>query len=432
MKISGFYKKAAVVLILAAAVGGGYYYYNSESEEFSFKTADISARDIVSSIDATGTIEPEDLIEIAARVSGEILSFGKDKSGKTVDYGSRVGEGDVLAVIDEEIQRSNLIQAQAQLEQRKSSNAQAKANLELSIAKLRQAERDWKRAESLGVGDALSQSTYDSYLSAWEISKAQLEVDKATISQTDGQIKEAEAALRAEERNLQYCIIKSPVDGVIIDRIVNIGQTVVSSMSASDLFLIAKDLKKMEVWASVNEADIGQIRIGQPVSFTVDAFPGETFKGEVQKLRLNATMSQNVVTYVVEVSTDNSSERLLPYLTANLKFETARENKTLAVPNGALRVVIEEKYVSPLANPEDLEAESKIWKVGEDGLALPVPVETGISDGEYTAIKLPKGANADFAAIIGVQSVSEKSGATSNPFAFKPPARKKSSSGPPM
>src|SRR5205823_11154354 len=147
------------------------------------------------------------------------------------------------------------------------------------------------------------------------------------------------AALKNAEINLAYCTITSPVKGVIVDRRVNIGQTVVSSLNAPSLFLIAKDLKRLQVWASVNEADIGNIRSGQQVTFTVDAYPGRTFKGTVapDQPRLNASMTQNVVTYTVVVTTRNDDGKLKPYLTANVNFEVSKHENVLLVPNAALR-----------------------------------------------------------------------------------------------
>ena len=171
----------------------------------------------------------------------------------------------------------------------------------------------------------------------------------------------------AAQRNLSYCTIKSPVKGVIIDRRVNIGQTVVSSLNAPSLFLIAKDLKRMEVWVSVNEADIGNIHQGQPVSFTVDAYPNEIFHGEVGKVRLNATMTQNVVTYTVEVITDNSSGKLLPYLTANVLFELSQKENVLLVPNVALRWSPQTKQVAPEFRTERLLTRSKVKDSHKNG-----------------------------------------------------------------
>ena len=141
----------------------------------------------------------------------------------------------------------------------------------------------------------------------------------------------------APRANLDYCTIRSPVKGTVIDRRVNVGQTVVSQMSTSSMFLIAKDLRRLQIWASVNEADVGQIHVGQQVDFTVDAFSGEKFRGVVSQVRLNATMTQNVVTYTVVVNTDNSNGKLLPYLTTNLKFEVERHDNVLQVPSMALK-----------------------------------------------------------------------------------------------
>ena len=332
--------KRIIVFIVVAACAGAVAYYGfikKSEQQFTFKTAKIEKKDIIQSIDATGTVEPEELVDVGARVSGEIVAFGKDKEGKEVDYGSEITEGSLIALIDDEIPRSDILQAKARLEQAKASLAQAKATLLQNEANLRKAERDWSRAQRLGVSEALSQASYDAYLADWETATAQIEVSKAQILQASAEVAQAEAALKVEERNLEYCTIKAPVDGIVIDRKVNVGQTVVSNMSASSLFLIAKDLKKMEVWASVNEADIGNIKKGQRVVFTVDAYPNEKFIGEVGKIRLNATMSQNVVTYVVEVLTDNSSGKLLPYLSANLNFEVKRKDGALSVPNSALR-----------------------------------------------------------------------------------------------
>ena len=164
----------------------------------------------------------------------------------------------------------------------------------------------------------------------YKAAEANVAVGEATIQQN-------EAALEMAKTNLGYSTIKSPVDGVIIDRRVNIGQTVVASLNAPSLFLIAKDLRRMQVWASVNEADIGRIHPSMPVRFTVDAYPGEVFRGKVVQVRLNATMTQNVVTYTVVVTTDNSDGKLLPYLTANVNFELEQRDNVLLVPNAALR-----------------------------------------------------------------------------------------------
>lgn len=316
-------RTVAASLLILSALSLWFFVFRERPQSPIYRLRQLERGDLVVEIGATGTLEPEEVIDIGAQVAGQIVALGTDTSGKMVDYGSAVEEGMVLARIDQALYQSDVAQASAQLKR-------SQADLVQLQAKFFQAERDWKRAQSLGPSDALSQSAFDAYRAAFESARANITVGEAAITQ-------AQAILERAERNLGYTVIRSPVRGIIIDRRVNIGQTVVSSLNAPSLFLLAKDLHRMEVWVSVNEADIGKIYPGQPVHFTVDAFPGESFKGEVRKVRLNASMTQNVVTYVVEVATDNSSGRLLPYLTANVRFLVSNRENVLIVPNAALR-----------------------------------------------------------------------------------------------
>ena len=421
----GKYRRVLIWVCVLAAVGiGAYYYFAGEvSAPVEYRTADIEKRDMVLTIDATGTVEPEELVNVGARVSGEIVSFGKDNAGKEVDYGSEISEGTVIALIDDEIQKSNLLQSEANLEKAKASQKQAQANLKVAEANLRQAERNWKRAKALGVSEALSQASYDSYLSAWEQTSAQIDVARAQILQADAEVVSCEADVKLARRNLSYCVITAPVDGVVIDRIVSVGQTVVSSMNASSLFLIAKDLKRMEVWASVNEADIGSIFKGQDVEFTVDAFPGEKFFGKVNKVRLNATMSQNVVTYIVEVSTDNSNGKLLPYLTANLSFIVKQSKGVLTVPNSALRWVPDVSMLAEGVNTEIPEGKRLVWVQAPENKVKPIAVSIGINDGAYSEVSSPE-IKEGMKVITGGEIAKGKT-TSQNPFMPKMPQRKK-------
>ena len=331
-------EKSVVLLVVLGLIGGITWYLSGAGHtSVSYRTTPIKRGDLLAAISATGTVEPEEVIDVGAQVAGQIISFGKDKNGKTIDYGSTVEEGTVLAQIDDSLYAADVALANAQLLVAKTGVRRAEADLGQLKAKRYQAERDWKRAEKLGPSDALAEASYDAYKSAYETAQANLAVGEAAIVQARDTVTQVQATLQRVQRNLRYCTITSPVKGVIIDRRVNIGQTVVSSLNAPSLFLIAKDLKRMQVWVSVNEADIGNIHPGQAVRFTVDAYPGEAFRGEVGKIRLNATMTQNVVTYTVEVITDNSSGKLLPYLTANVEFELNQKNDVLLVPNAALR-----------------------------------------------------------------------------------------------
>ncbi|MEN6624605.1 MAG: efflux RND transporter periplasmic adaptor subunit [Candidatus Sumerlaeia bacterium] len=330
-------------LIIIALVGGaaafGFRQYQSKSSgsQPNFMTSPIRTADLVAAIPATGTIEPEDLIDVGAQVAGRILEFGRDEKGNEVDYGSQVKKGMILARIDDSTYKSQLKMSESALSSAKANLARANADMGQLNAKLNQARRDWERAQRLGPSDALAQSSFDAYKSAFESAQANMEVGKAAIAQAQAQVTQSQASLDLARQNMSYCTIVSPVDGVIVDRRVNIGQTVVASLSAPSLFLIAKDLRHVQIWVAVNEADIGSIHVGQPVTFKVAALPDEQFVGEVGKIRLNASMTQNVVTYTVEVLTDNSDGRLLPYLTADVQFETARADGALVVPNAALR-----------------------------------------------------------------------------------------------
>ncbi len=326
---------AGVLLVAALALMG--YLLSGSEKPAGFKTVQVKRGDLKATISATGTVEPEEVVDVGAQVAGRIVSFGKDKNGQEVDYGSVVQTGTVLARIDDSLYAADVASAKATLAVNKAAVQNAEANLLQLKAKLYQAQRDWARAEKLGPSDALSKADYDAAKSAFEGAKANVEVGKAAISQAKSAVDQAQAQLQRAQRNLSYCTIQSPVNGVIIDRRVNIGQTVVSSLSAPSLFLIAKDLNRLQIWVSVNEADIGRIKPGQPVTFTVDAQPGDVFSAQVGKIRLNATMTQNVVTYTVEVDTDNSGGKLFPYLTANVTFIVGERKNVLIVPNTALR-----------------------------------------------------------------------------------------------
>ena len=317
--------KKAFILVVIIGIGvaiAAWYSHKNNGNKSSFRTVKITRGNLVSNINSTGTVEPEELVDVGAQVAGQVMAFGKDDDGNEVDYGSQVSEGTILAKIDDTTYASDVALVTAQLEQAKAGVENAQANLLQLKAKLDQAQLDWERAQKLGPSEALAKSTYDSYKAAYESAKANVAVGDAAILQARAAVSQTEASLQKAKRNLTYCTIKSPVKGVIIDRRVNIGQTVVASLNAPSLFLIAKDLRRMQVWVAVNEADIGKIYHGQPVTFTISTYEGQTFKGEVGKIRLNATMTQNVVTYTVEVVTDNSNGKLLPYLTANVNFET--------------------------------------------------------------------------------------------------------------
>ena len=431
------------VLVLALAlIAFVIFFKKSNDQSVSYRTEKVKRGDLMVTISATGTVEPEEVIDVGAQVAGRILEFGKDKNNKTIDYGSVIGEGTVLAQIDDSLYAADAAQAAAQVQQSRASLERAKADIEQIKAKLYQAKRDWERAQKLGPSEALAETAYDAYKSGYETAVANLAVSRATIEQAVAAVAQSEAAFKRAQRNLGYCTIKSPVKGVIIDRRVNIGQTVVASLNAPSLFLIAKDLKRMQVWVAVNEADIGKIHSGQKVSFTVDAFPGELFHGEVGKVRLNASMSQNVVTYTVEIITDNSNGRLLPYLTANVQFELDRLNNVLTVPNAALRWTPTSEQVDPkyrdlllksAGDEENLKKDKRsgnnkeqkhpngkkkgtVWIIRSGNLPEPLQLTVGTSDGMLTQVE-GDGLKEGLGVILGQQvQTNSDTEDTSNPF----------------
>lgn len=444
-KIGSF---AAGAAILAGAGIGGYYAWKNlfaEKTEIVYTLQAPVVGSMRNTIAATGTVEPEELVNVGAQVGGMVTILGTDANGHTIDYGSPVKAGMVLARIDDSLYRAEHdsanaqnLQAKASLKNAEAGILQAKAGLrekqaskQQSEALYKQALLAWERAQKLTGINARSEyeSAEASYVNAQAAlavaeagvasAEASVAAAEATKQQCEAQLASSQASLDKAKRNLDYCVISSPVDGVIIDRRVNVGQTVNSSMSAPSLFLIAKDLSKMQVWVSVNEADIGQVKTGQKTEFTVDAFPGVRFQGEVRKVRLNATMSQNVVTYVVEIGTDNSNRVLLPYLTANVKFILDSRENVLSVPNAALRFTPATAEV-PRTGPNE-----KIVWVLKNGKPAPVTVVTGLNDGMNTEI-VSGDIAADAQLVTGsrtlVKAAGESGGAAgNNPFMAKPP-----------
>lgn len=254
---------------------------------------------------AVGTMEPSEVVDVGAQVSGQIKRFGTDArgKGKPIDFGSPVKEGTVLAVIDSTRHEVKRTKARADLKR-------AEGGLLLAQARLRLAERELERAEKADSPDVA-------------VAKATVEVAKAAIVVEEGTVAQAKAGLELAELDLGHCTIRSPVAGIVIDRRVNVGQIVRSSLEAPSLFLIARDLKKLQIWAAVKEADAVHIAKGQSVTFTVDAYPGRKFGGKVadDQPRLKATIGKEKVTYTVVIDVDNSDGKLLPYLTAMVAIQ---------------------------------------------------------------------------------------------------------------
>jgi HlyD family secretion protein len=341
-----------------------------------FKTVPVERGSLEATISATGTLEPEEVVDVGAQVQGSITGFGKDRHGKSIDYGSEVEPGMLLAQIDPRAYKAQLDQADANLKR-------AEADLIQMKTRLAAAERDWRRAQQRGRGVASAGADYDTALATYETAKGNVGVGVAAI-------KQAESSKELADINLKYCQITSPVRGVIIDRRVSIGQTVISRLNAPSLFLLAKDLTNMQIRASVNETDIAQIKAAQQVTYTVDAFRGDYFVGKVNMIRLNARMTQNVVAYTVVVDTDNSDLKLLPYMTAKLHFHVKQRKNILKVANSALRWLPDVKQVAPESREELFQIQRRRGTGGtgggEPGVVLP---PAGAGRGPYAGSHPP-------------------------------------------
>jgi HlyD family secretion protein len=318
-----------VLLVLVGIIAGGaaYIYVNYYAVETPkvYRTVKVERGDLTSTISATGTLQAEDLHDVGAQVTGKIMCFGPDpdRPGKTVDFRTKVRKNMLLAKIDP-------VYFKAQWDQANAALLKAEADVLQLKATCVQREQELKRAKELRPQKAISDTDYDTDVANYEVAKANVKVGEAAV-------KQAEAALVMAQTNLDYTTIVSPVDGEVIARRVNVGQTVTSGFNTPSIVLIAKDLKRLQIWALVNEADIGRIHLDMPVRFTVATFPDESFRGVVTQIRLNAAMTSNIVSYTVVVTVDNSNLKLFPYMTASVYFEVEHRKDIFKVPNAALR-----------------------------------------------------------------------------------------------
>ncbi len=412
-----------VLAVIAAAVYALAITFGKRDDATStYRTAAVKRADVVSAITATGTIVPEDVVDVGAQINGQIASFGNDLDGKPVDFRSTVAQGAVLARIDDALFAADVASGEAQVAQATAQVHLGEANLALAKARLDQTQRDWDRAQKLAESPAFAKTDFDAARSNFEQAKASVGVAEATIAQAQASVSNAQASLLRSKRNLTYCTILSPVDGVILDRRVEIGQTVVASLNAPSLFLIAKDLRKMKLLVQVNEADIAHIEVGHEITFTADAISGRVFTGSVRKVRLNATMTQNVVTYTVEIGADNPDLVLLPYLTANVTFEVARREKVLVVPNAALRWSPRDALAdSPTSSgggggrgARGANRGPRIWIV-ENDQPRALRVTAGLSDGSVTEVS-GEGVAEDLQVIIGDLVTGARAAPGASPF----------------
>ncbi len=352
----------ALILFAVAAIS---YWFQPEAKSSTYATAPLTRGDVTRVVTATGTVNPELTIIVGTYVSGVIQDL-------SCDYNTKVKKGQVCAKIDPRPYQTIVDQNAANL-------LQAKAQLEKTKATLEYARLVYERNAKLVKTDAVSKDAVDNARSAMNQAQAQIGVDEATI-------KQREAALAAAQVNLSYTDIVSPVDGTVVSRNVTMGQTVAASFQTPTLFLIATDLTKMQVDTNVSESDIGGIREGEKALFTVDAFPKRNFVGTVTQLRQSPQTVQNVVTYDVVVSVDNTDLALKPGMTAATHIIVDQRQNVLRVPSQALRYMPAGAPAAPAGRTgSNRRAQARVF-VLRDGKPVPVPVTVGLDDDTFTEI----------------------------------------------
>ena len=406
-------KRLVALAVLAGIAYAGYAYFSSkkrEAEVVRYRTAPVVRADVFRTVEATGTVQPIKEVEVGAQVNGRIVKL-------FVDYNSTVTNGQVVALIDPLVYEANYKSALGELHANQ-------ANVKKCEAQLVLAEKTLVRKEKLSKREMAPVADYDSALETRDVAVAPLAAAKASVEKSEASVSQAKA-------NLGYCTIVSPVSGVVITRSVDEGQTVVSSMNAVPLLKIATDLRRIQVEATVPEADIGNVHDGQVVTFGVDSYPGHTFTGVVTQVRMASTTTSSVVTYPVIIEADNPSGKLFPGMTANISVLIAEARGVLAVASAAFR------YHPPTpggpgdgTHPGD-KSRKTLWLLGADGNPEPVEVGTGLADGSVTEIK-GDAALEGREAVLGVMPAmpmgAPGAGGPSNPFMPKRPARQSKNS----
>lgn len=370
------------MIILA---GTGWFYERADGKEApAYRTATIQRGSVKSTVSATGTLSAVQTIQVGTQVSGQIAVIH-------ADYNDHVKKGQLLARIDPTLQNQAVEEAQAQLER--------------AHATMEQAQSDYARSKQLFDAKVITASEFSTVQSNFAVQKAN--------------VKSALIALERARQNLRYTDIYAPIDGVIVERNVDVGQTVAANFSAPQLFLIAKDLSDMQILASVDESDISAIRTGQPVEFTVQAYPNQTFAGTVQKVRLQSKTQDNVVNYTAVVGVKNTTGKLLPGMTATVQFLTGVAENVLVVPNAALRIRPTPAMLAQARTDDQRAGSAILWTLDDKGMLEPVRVRTGLSDGRNTAVegaKLAEGTKVVIGALDAGGTTSSDESSSRNPF----------------
>lgn len=365
MKLNKKQKVIAAIIIIAAVIIVMPLFLKKKAGlnvTYNFATAEIT--DISTTVTATGTIEPVTKVDVGTQVSGIVSKL-------YVDYNSVVKAGQVIAELDKSNLTSELNSAKANLEA-------AKASLNSLKSELSYQTENYNRQKNLHDKGLISDDAYDQAYTSYTKAVQSVNQQKQQVVTQSENVKKATT-------NLGYATITSPIDGIVLSKEVEEGQTVASSFNTPTLFTIAQDLTNMRVIADVDEADIGNVKVGQRVQFTVDAYPDDTFDGEVTQVRQEATTESNVVTYEVVISAPNMDMKLKPGLTANVTIYTSEKPQVCAIPSKALKFAPNEAMLTPDESVEDVKAKTKVW-TKQGNVFKAIGVSTGITNGSLTEI----------------------------------------------
>src|SRR6266699_110130 len=411
MKIKSKWLILASLVVVAGLFATFGLNHNTQAQHF---TAKVERGEIHDVVEATGTINAVITVQVGSQVSGTISKL-------YVDFNSRVHKGDIVALIDPALFKGALLQATADLENAKANLAAARANLAKSKAALVQTKADYDRAVGLTKGGIDSQQQLDLAKANYDSANTSVDAAAANVTQAQAQVSQKEAAVTVSQTNLNYTVIRSPIDGTVVARNVDVGHTVAASLQAPTIFTIAQDLTKMLVYAKTDESDVGNIKVGKAVTFKVDALPKQTFQGVVSQIRMNPTTVQSVVTYETIIEFANPELKLFPGMTAYVTIPVATVQDVMKVPNTALRykpplgpeeiLAIYKQYgiegserqqagddppasgrgSQPSGDSQNLprgpRAENAVvWKLHADNTMEPVKISLGITDHAYTQV----------------------------------------------
>jgi HlyD family secretion protein len=353
---------------LAVTITAGTLYYRDDvaANAPPVTTVEATRGDVVATVEASGTLEAVTTVEVGTQVSGAIKAL-------KADFNSHVHKGEVIAELDPSLFETQVAQEKATVERLKSEAERARVQADDAKVKL-------GRARELSERQLIAKSDLDA-------AESTANAAQAAVKSADAQVTQATASLNQAQVNLSHTIIRAPIDGVVIARNVDVGQTVAASMQAPTLFILAQDLREMRVNAKIDESDIGKIQAKQPVHFRVDAYPNDTFEGTISQVRLQPVVEQNVVTYVTVIDVPNPDLKLKPGMTRAVTVEIARADDVVRVPNAALRFQPDNDVFAKLGQPvpEHSRGRRGVW-VLEGGRLTRVPVELGVTDGTQTAV----------------------------------------------